>query len=161
MIDSGRGKYGAFTDVNTFMRFGSMAKPCPSTSSTPNINNDPYHVSLISPTKKKNNDGLVGIEFKNSVTAQEEELILRRYLDDESIQGWDVSQGQLEINDTTTVPPQKKNIMNELYIEWNPSWKRFMYVYVKCVYGKNWPFKRAVVDFQLMVQKSQKTTWDV
>jgi len=85
MIDSGCGKYGAFTDVNTFMRFKSIATPCPSKSSTPHTNSDPYHVSLISPTKK-NSDGLVGIKFKNSITAQEEELILRRYLDDESIQ---------------------------------------------------------------------------
>lgn len=73
---------------------------------TPNISSDPYHVSRISPDKKKKNDGLVGIEFKNSVTAQEEELILRRYLDDESIQDGRFPRS-VTINETKTVPKKK------------------------------------------------------
>ena len=130
MIDSGCGKYGAFTDVNTFMRFESMAKPCPSTSSTPHINKPPIPCISHFPPQKKKNDGLVGIKFKNSVTAQEEELILRRYLDDESIQDGRFPRS-VTINDTKTVP--KKNIMNELYIEWNPSWKRFILSVCVCM----------------------------
>ena len=79
--------------------------------------------------KKKKNDGLVGIKFKNSVTAQEEELILRRYLDDESIEKMDVSQGFFTINDTKTVP--KKN-----HHEWALYWVKSIMkkVYIKCVW---------------------------
>ena len=72
---------------------------------------------LSFPRKKKKNDGLVGIKFKNSVTAQEEELILRRYLDDESIEKMDVSQGFFTINDTKTVPKKKPSWMSFILSE--------------------------------------------